>query len=114
MVKNLLPVQEMQVWSLGQEDPLAKEMATHSSILAWRILRTEEPGELQSMGTQRVRQDLATEQQQHWRWGKLLKNAVPGLHPTLTTPDPRVKQRVCIFNQLFECFLHIIEPGVVV
>ena len=43
--------------SLGQEDPLEKEMATHSSILAWRIPRTEEPGELQSMGRQRVKQD---------------------------------------------------------
>ena len=41
----------------GSEDPLEKEMATHSSILAWRILWTEEPGGLQSMGSQRVRQD---------------------------------------------------------
>ena len=41
--------------SLGQEDPLEKDMATHPSILAWRIPRTEEPGELQSMGSQRVR-----------------------------------------------------------
>ena len=59
-VKNL-PVmqetQEMQVLSLGQEDPLEEEMATHSSILAWRIPRTEEPGRLQSMGSQRVRHD---------------------------------------------------------
>ena len=45
------------VWSLGQEDPLEKEMATHSSILAWRIPWTEEPGKLQSMGLQRVRHD---------------------------------------------------------
>ena len=43
--------------SLGQEDPLEKEMATHSSILAWRLPWTEEPGGLQSMGSQRVRQD---------------------------------------------------------
>ena len=41
--------------SLGQEDPLEKDMETHSTILAWRIPRTEEPGELQSMGSQRVR-----------------------------------------------------------
>ena len=47
------------VWSLGQEDPLEKEMATHSSILAWRIPWTEEPGGLQSMGLQRVRHDWA-------------------------------------------------------
>ena len=51
MVKNPLAVQETQVPSLGQEDPLEKEMATHSSVLAWRILWTEEPGGLQSMGS---------------------------------------------------------------
>ena len=45
------------VWSMDQEDPLEKEMATHSNILAWRIPRTEEPGGLQSMGSQRVRHD---------------------------------------------------------
>ena len=49
--------QEMQVQPLGQEDPLEKEMATHSNILAWRIPWTEEPGELQSMGSQRVGHD---------------------------------------------------------
>ena len=52
-----LPVQEMWVRSLGQEDPLEKEMATHSSILAWRLPRAERPGGLQSMGSQRVRHD---------------------------------------------------------
>ena len=52
---TVLAKQEMHVQSLGQEDPLEKEMATHSSILAWRIPWTEEPGELQSMGSQRVR-----------------------------------------------------------
>ena len=46
-VKNLPAVEEMQVWSLGQEDPLEKEMATHSSIFAWEISWTEEPGGLQ-------------------------------------------------------------------
>ena len=61
-----LPTQEMQVQSLGQEDPLEKEMATLSSILAWEIPRTEEPGRLQSMGSQRVRHDLATKQPQQW------------------------------------------------
>ena len=53
-------MQETQVWSLGQEDPMQKGMATHSSILAWRIPWTEEPGRLQSMGLQRIRHDLAT------------------------------------------------------
>ena len=56
-VKNLPAMQETQVCSLGQEDPLEKEMATHSSILAWRISWTEEPGWLQSTGSQRVGQD---------------------------------------------------------
>ena len=53
-------MQEAWVQSLGQENPLEKEMATHSSILAWRIPWTEEPGEPQSMGSQSVRHDLAT------------------------------------------------------
>ena len=61
-VKNLPATQEMQVWFLGGEDPLKKGMATHSSILAWRNPWTEEPGRLQSMGSQRVRRDWATEQ----------------------------------------------------
>ena len=60
-VKSLAPMQETQVLSLGQEDPLEKEMATHSSILAWRIPWTEEPGEPQSMGSQRVRHDWAND-----------------------------------------------------
>ena len=55
MVGNLPAIQEMQIQSLGQEDPLEKGMATHSSILAWKIPWTEEPGGLQSMGLQRVR-----------------------------------------------------------
>ena len=54
--------QEMQVQSLGQEDPLEKEMTTHSSILAWEIPWTEEPGGLQSMGLQRVGHGWATKQ----------------------------------------------------
>ena len=52
MVKNLPAMQETQVQSLGQEDPLEKGMGTHSSILAWRIPWTEEPGGLQSMRLQ--------------------------------------------------------------
>ena len=51
--KIRLPMQETQVRSLGRENPLEKEMATHSSILAWEIPRTEEPGGLQSMGSQK-------------------------------------------------------------
>ena len=62
-IENLPAMQETQVQSLGREDPLEKGMATHSSILAWRIPCTEEPGGLQSVGSQEVRHDLATIQQ---------------------------------------------------
>ena len=57
MVKNLPAVRENQVRSLGQEDPLEKGMAPHSSILAWRIPQTEEPGSLQFMGLQKIGHD---------------------------------------------------------
>ena len=57
MVKNPPAMQEKWVQSLGQEDPLEKEMKTQSNILAWRIPWTEEPGGLQSMGSQRVGHD---------------------------------------------------------
>ena len=58
-VKNPLAMQEAPVLSLGWEDPLEKEIATHSNILAWRIPWREEPGRLQSMGSQRVVHNLA-------------------------------------------------------
>ena len=60
LVKCLPAMQEMWVWSLGQEDPLEKEIATHSSTLAWKIPWMEEPGRLQSIGLQRVGHDWAT------------------------------------------------------
>ena len=60
VVSNLPAMQETQVQSLNQKDPLEKEIATHSSILAWRIPWTEGPGRLQSMGSQRVRHDWVT------------------------------------------------------
>ena len=65
IVKNLPWIQEIWVQSLDQEDLLEKGIATHSSILTWRIPWTEEPGRLQSMGLQRVRDDLVTEQVIH-------------------------------------------------
>ena len=60
LVKNLPAIQKTWVHSLGQEDPLEKEMATHSGFLAWEIPWTEEPGGLQSMGSQRVGHNSAT------------------------------------------------------
>ena len=58
-------MQEMQVQSLGQKDPLEEEMATHASILAWEIPWTEEPDGLQSTRSQRIKYDLAKKQQQY-------------------------------------------------
>ena len=60
MVKHLSTMREIQVRSLGREDPLEKEMAIHSSTIAWKIPWTEEPGRLQSMGSQRVGHDWGT------------------------------------------------------
>ena len=57
MIKRLRTMRETRVQSLGQEDPLEKEMATHSSILSWKIPWTDDPGRLQSIGSQRVRHD---------------------------------------------------------
>ena len=59
-VKRLSTMRETQVWSLGWEDPLEREIAIHSSTIAWKIPWTEEPGRLQSMGSQRVGHDWAT------------------------------------------------------
>ena len=58
-VKSLFAMQEIWVWSLGREDPLQKETGTHSSIVAWRIPWTEEPGRVQSVGSHRVRHDCS-------------------------------------------------------
>ena len=73
VVKNLSAVQETWVQSLGREDPLEKGTATYSSILAWKIPWTEQPGELQSMGSQRMRHDWANKQHNRawFRWHTL-------------------------------------------
>ena len=73
MVKRLSTMRETRVWSLGWEDPLEKEMATHYSTIGWKIPWTEEPGKLQFMGSQRVRHDWATSRsrsrsQEAWGW----------------------------------------------
>ena len=69
MVKRLSTMRETQVQSLGWEDPLEKEMAIHSSTIAWKIPWTEEPGRLQSMGSQRVGHDGATSLHLHNKEG---------------------------------------------
>ena len=68
MVKHLSTMWETRVRSLGREDPLEKEMAIHSSTIAWKIPWTEEPGRLQSMGSQRVRHDWATDNNKSIYW----------------------------------------------
>ena len=79
-VKSLPAIQETWVRSLDQEDPLEKEMATHSSILAWKIVWTEEPGRLQSMGSQRVRHNPATDTLLLWVHDKNKKYLVLKWH----------------------------------
>ena len=76
MVKNLPSMQEAWVWSLGWEVPLEKGMATHSSILVWKIPRTEEPGRLQSTGFQRVGHDWSdsAHTQNTIDWGERTNN----------------------------------------
>ena len=78
VIKNLPAKQEMRAQSLGWEDPLKKEMATHSSILAWRIPWTVEPGRLESMGLQRVGHDRVTNaftflQAHFWKSEKIIR-----------------------------------------
>ena len=71
MVKNLPAIQKTWVWPLGWEDPLEKGMATHSSILAWRNPWTEEPGRLQSMGSQRVKHEQMKGADDVLKWVKI-------------------------------------------
>ena len=82
VVKNL-PVQETQVQSLGWEDPLEEERATHLSFLAWETPWTEEPGELWSMGLQRIGRNLPTEQQQVYICQSQSLNSSPPPFPHL-------------------------------
>ena len=88
-VKSLPAMWEIWVWSLGWEDPLEKEMVTHSSILAWRILWTEEPGRLRSTGSQRVRHDWGTNFQfQGYRFSSLFLNSFVITHNSFPLPLP--------------------------
>ena len=105
-------MQETQVRSLGGEDPLQKGMATHSTILSWRIPWTEEPGGLQFMGSQRFRHNWVTKQQLLWVLGSgffvhttpplqehlpllILLRSAPGLGPVMPTPGLRISAVTC-------------------
>ena len=87
MVKNSPTMQETWVWSLASEDPLEKEMATHSSILAWRIPQTKEPGELQSMGSQRVGHDWVSNTSTYPRRVRVKR----GISPLYSGAEPQIQ-----------------------
>ena len=93
VVKNRPAKQETRVRFLGWEDPLEKEMATHSSILAWEIPWAEETGGLPSMGSQRVRHDLMTKQQQNLIIRTLGGFCQHGM--TKNRQEPTAKQPTC-------------------
>ena len=103
-VKRLPAMRETQVRSLGWEDPLEKEMATHSSILAWRIPWTEDPYRLQSTGSQRVGHDCATSLSLHFSWGVRSgkENPAAGHSSFLLTFVPKTRTgsalRVCVVH----------------
>ena len=104
-VKNLPVIRETRVRSLGWEDPLEKEMAAHSSILAWKIPWTEEPGGLQSTGSQRVGHSLATTQHRgsmFYPLGELWRY----YHIAILQPKLKVKplQQLCFFHVLSRKF----------
>ena len=86
MVKNSPTMQETWVWSLALENPLEKEMATHSSILAWRIPQTKEP-ELQSMGSQRVGHDWVTNTSTYPRTVRVKR----GISPLYSGAEPEIQ-----------------------
>ena len=100
-VKNSPAMQEMQFQSLGWEDPLEEEMATYSSILAWEIPWTEEPGRLQAMGSQKFRHDLATKQQHRDIYIFMYQfSSVPQSCLTLCDPMNRSMRGLPIHHQL--------------
>ena len=106
LVKNLPAVQQTQVWSMCKEDLLENGMATHSSSLAWRILWTEEPGELQLMGLQRVRCD--------WVISTFIVEVTTQMHLLTHTPPPSISVTLDYFilittywNQIYIYISHI-------
>ena len=94
-------MQEVQVQSLGWEDPPEEEMTTHSSILAWKILWTEESGGLQSMGLLRVRHDLETKRQQQQDLpGGFLPRQIVGPSPRISDSISLGRLRICFSDKL--------------
>ena len=107
LAKNLPAVQETWVQSLGWEDPLEKEMATHSSILAWKISWTEEAGGLQSMGSQRVGDNWATNTQ-HTAFFMVQLS-----HPYMTTGESIALTLQTLSAKWYLCFLNMLSRFVI-
>ena len=110
MVTHLPAMWETRVWSLGLEDPLEKEMATHSSTLAWRIPCPEEPGGLQSMGSQRVRHNWVTNtftfslKSMSWSWmsGKTEPKEISKSEHALRTTSTDFHKRILYLSETCE------------
>ena len=109
-----LPIQEIRVWSLSWEAPLERKMASHCSVLAWKIPWTEETGGLQFMGSWRVRPDLVTkQQQQHTCISSLLdlsptpSPSHPTLHPTHLGHHRAPRWAFCAIQQVPMMILHM-------
>ena len=100
MVKHLPALRETWVWSPGGEDPLEKEMATHSSIFAWKIPWMEEPDRLQSVGSQRVGHDWATSLSFHFSLFLIRKNQSIKTLPVLGKELTYNVEATCLFAQL--------------
>ena len=100
-------LQETWVWSLGWEDTLEKEMATHSNILAWEILWIEEPGGLQSMGSQSARHHWVTEKTWNYTEINIVKKVLKRKH-SYSSPFWKKKKKIpgssCIFSRDFKHF----------
>ena len=112
-VKNLPAMQETQVRSLGWENPLEKGLATHSCILAWRIPRTEKPGGLQSMGSQRVRCDWATNTNatEETKGKEIkIKEMEHQLHSQLYPTNISMEYKVVVITLAFSQFISVCTP----
>ena len=112
-VKPLPAMWETRVWSLGWEGPLEKEMATHSSTLAWKIPWFEKPGRLQSTGSQRVRHDWATSLHLVAKWVRICLPMQGTWVSSLSTKIPRPTTPVCHSYRActLEPLTHTTEPA---
>ena len=117
-VKHLSTMRETQVWSLGWEDPLEKEMAIHSSTIAWKIPWTEEPGRLQSMGSQGVGHNwvtsLRSSKQHRAKANRILPRGRTGhsKHPHPTTQEKTLHMDITRWSTLKSDWLYSLQPKI--